>query len=105
MCKKASPSGEGITALLQLSLIHILKHYAGALCAAFATGGDVTGGNSQFYFVTALPDSVSSGDQQAELTANGYTCLLYTSRSASIISSIVRSGVPSTALDKNSPSM
>ena len=50
-----------------------LKHYTGALCAAFATGGDVTGGNSQFYFVTALPDSVSSGDQQAELTANGYT--------------------------------
>lgn len=50
-----------------------LKHYAGALCAAFATGGDVTGGNSQFYFVTALPDSVRSGDQQAELTANGYT--------------------------------
>ena len=26
-----------------------LKHYAGALCAAFAAGGDVTGGNSQFY--------------------------------------------------------
>ena len=50
-----------------------LKHYAGALCAAFATGGDVTGGNSQFYFVAALPDSVSIGDQQAELTANGYT--------------------------------
>ena len=50
-----------------------LKHYAGALCAAFAAGGDVTGGNSQFYFVTALPDSVSTGDQQAELTANGYT--------------------------------
>ena len=50
-----------------------LKHYAGALCAAFATGGDVTGGNSQFYFVTALPDSVSTGNQQAELTANGYT--------------------------------
>ena len=50
-----------------------LKHYAGALCAAFAAGGDITGGNSQFYFVTALPDSVSSGDQQAELTANGYT--------------------------------
>ena len=24
-----------------------LKHYAGALCAAFAAGGDVTGGNSQ----------------------------------------------------------
>ena len=36
-------------------------------------GGDVTGGNSQFYFVTALPDSVSSSDLQAELTANGYT--------------------------------
>lgn len=50
-----------------------LKHYAGALCAAFAQGGDVTGGNSQFYFVTALPDSVSSGDLQAELTQNGYT--------------------------------
>ena len=50
-----------------------LKHYAGALCAAFAAGGDVTGGNSQFYFVTALPDSVSSSDRQAELAANGYT--------------------------------
>ena len=50
-----------------------LKHYAGALCAAFAAGGDATGGNSQFYFVTALPDSVSSSDLQAELTANGYT--------------------------------
>ena len=37
-----------------------LKHYAGALCAAFAAGGDVQGGNSQFYFVTALPDSASS---------------------------------------------
>ena len=49
-----------------------LKHYAGALCAAFAQGGDVTGGNSQFYFVAALPDSVSS-DQQAELAQNGYT--------------------------------
>ena len=36
-------------------------------------GGDATGGNSQFYFVTALPDSVSSSDLQAELTANGYT--------------------------------
>ena len=33
----------------------------------------MTGGNSQFYFVTALPDSVSSSDLQAELTANGYT--------------------------------
>ena len=36
-------------------------------------GGDATGGNSQFYFVTALPDSVSSSDLQAELTASGYT--------------------------------
>ena len=35
-----------------------LRHYAGALCAAFAQGGEVTGGNSQFYFVTALPNSV-----------------------------------------------
>ena len=50
-----------------------LKHYAGALCAAFAAGGDVQGGNSQFYFVTALPDSVSSEEQQAELAQNGYT--------------------------------
>ena len=50
-----------------------LKHYAGALCAAFAQGGEVSGGNSQFYFVAALPDSVSSGDQQTELTQNGYT--------------------------------
>ena len=48
------------------------KHYAGALCAAFATGGDQTGGNSQFYFVTALPDSVDEAQQQ-ELAANGYT--------------------------------
>ena len=50
-----------------------LKHYAGALCAAFAAGGDVQGGNSQFYFVTALPDSASSEEQQAELAQNGYT--------------------------------
>ncbi len=49
-----------------------LKHYAGALCAAFATGGDVTGGNSQFYFVAALPSSVDEA-QQADLAANGYT--------------------------------
>ena len=33
----------------------------------------MSGGNSQFYFVAALPDSVSSGDQQTELTQNGYT--------------------------------
>ena len=59
-----------------------LKHYAGALCAAFAAGGDVTGGNSQFYFVTALPDSVSSSDRQAELTANGYTGLRRRGRAA-----------------------
>lgn len=49
-----------------------LKHYAGALCAAFATGGDVSGGNSQFYFVTALPDSVDK-DQQQSLADNGYS--------------------------------
>lgn len=49
-----------------------LKHYAGALCAAFATGGDVTGGNSQFYFVAALPDSVDK-TQQDQLTQNGYS--------------------------------
>lgn len=44
-----------------------LKHYAGALCAAFAEKG----GNSQFYFVTALPglDDAARG----ELSANGYT--------------------------------
>lgn len=49
-----------------------LKHYAGALCAAFATGGERTGGNSQFYFVQALPDSVDEAQQQA-LAQNGYT--------------------------------
>lgn len=49
-----------------------LKHYAGALCTAFAQGGEVSGGNSQFYFVTALPDSVDT-DQQTALTQNGYT--------------------------------
>ncbi len=49
-----------------------LKHYAGALCAAFASGGDVTGGNSQFYFVTALPDSVDQ-TQQEQLAQNGYS--------------------------------
>ena len=49
-----------------------LKHYAGALCAAFASGGDVTGGNSQFYFVQALPDSVDKTQQEA-LAQNGYS--------------------------------
>ena len=49
-----------------------LKHYAGALCAAFATGGEEEGGNSQFYFVTALPDSVDKTTQE-ELAANGYS--------------------------------
>lgn len=49
-----------------------LKHYAGALCAAFASGGDVTGGNSQFYFVAALPDSVDK-TQQEQLAGNGYS--------------------------------
>ncbi len=45
-----------------------LHHYAGALCAAFAE----TGGNSQFYFVTALPDSVDTAMQE-DLRAHGYT--------------------------------
>lgn len=49
-----------------------LKHYAGALCAAFASGGESTGGNSQFYFVAALPDSVDNA-QQEQLAQNGYT--------------------------------
>ena len=49
-----------------------LKHYAGALCAAFASGGEEEGGNSQFYFVTAMPDSVDK-TMQEELAANGYT--------------------------------
>lgn len=49
-----------------------LRHYAGALCAAFAQGGQVTGGNSQFYFVTALPDSVDETMQQ-QLRDNGYS--------------------------------
>lgn len=45
-----------------------LKHYAGALCAAFAE----TGGQSQFYFVTALPSSVDKATQ-AQLSEQGYT--------------------------------
>lgn len=45
-----------------------LRHYAGALCAAFSAEG----GNSQFYFVTALPDSVGSA-MQAELQNHGYS--------------------------------
>ena len=49
-----------------------LRHYAGALCAAFAQGGEVTGGNSQFYFVTALPNSVDETMQQ-QLRDNGYS--------------------------------
>lgn len=49
-----------------------LRHYTGALCAAFASGGDAEGGTSQFYFVTALPDSVDKATQE-ELAANGYT--------------------------------
>ena len=49
-----------------------LRHYAGALCAAFAQGGEVTGGNSQFYFVTALPYSVDETMQQ-QLRDNGYS--------------------------------
>lgn len=49
-----------------------LRHYTGALCAAFASGGESEGGNSQFYFVTALPNSVDK-TMQEELAANGYT--------------------------------
>lgn len=48
-----------------------LRHYAGALCAAFAAGGEREGGNSQFYFVAALPNSVNQTIQD-ELAANGY---------------------------------
>lgn len=48
-----------------------LRHYAGALCAA-TTKGDPNSGQSQFYFVTALPDSVDE-EMQAQLTENGYT--------------------------------
>lgn len=49
-----------------------LRHYAGALCAAFATGGEATGGNSQFYFVAALPGSVDAAAQE-QLAQNGYS--------------------------------
>lgn len=49
-----------------------LRHYAGALCAAFAANGTVSGGNSQFYFVTALPGSVDKAMQQ-QMAENGYT--------------------------------
>lgn len=45
-----------------------LRHYSGALCAAFAE----TGGNSQFYFVTAMPDSVDKAMQQ-QLAEQGYS--------------------------------
>ena len=48
-----------------------LRHYAGALCAA-TTKGDPNSGESQFYFVTALPDSVDEAMQQ-QLKDNGYT--------------------------------
>ena len=50
-----------------------LRHYTGALCAAWATGADGAhaGGNSQFYFVTALPGSVGR-ELQEQLTAAGY---------------------------------
>lgn len=48
-----------------------LRHYAGALCAA-TTKGNPNSGQSQFYFVTALPDSVGE-EMQAQLTENGYT--------------------------------
>lgn len=48
-----------------------LRHYAGALCAA-TTKGDPNSGESQFYFVTALPDSVGE-EMQSQLAENGYT--------------------------------
>lgn len=44
-----------------------LRHYAGALCAAFSAQG----GTGQFYFVAALPDSIGKARRQ-ELTENGY---------------------------------
>lgn len=49
-----------------------LRHYAGALCAAFAQGGERQGGTGQFYFVTALPGSVESAAQEQLLQA-GYS--------------------------------
>ena len=48
-----------------------LRHYAGALCLA-TVAGDANSGSSQFYFVTALPDSVDE-EMQSQLSANGYT--------------------------------
>jgi peptidyl-prolyl cis-trans isomerase B (cyclophilin B) len=48
-----------------------LRHYSGALCAAF-TQGDTNSGESQFYFVTALPDSVDTAMQDT-LKQNGYS--------------------------------
>ena len=54
------------------TLFAALAACAGALCAAFAQGGEVTGGNSQFYFVTALPNSVDETMQQ-QLRDNGYS--------------------------------
>lgn len=45
-----------------------LRHYAGALCAAFSASG----GNSQFYFVTALPGSIDKAMRE-ELAAHGYS--------------------------------
>ena len=49
-----------------------LCHYAGALCAAFASGGEAEGGTGQFYFVAALPGSVNRAMRE-ELAANGYS--------------------------------
>ena len=48
-----------------------LRHYAGALCAAM-TPGTPESGESQFYFVTALPGSVDEA-MQTQLKDNGYT--------------------------------
>ena len=44
-----------------------LRHYAGALCAAFSAQG----GTGQFYFVQALPDSVDK-TLQSQLAEAGY---------------------------------
>lgn len=51
-----------------------LRHYAGALCAAWAAGSESRqqGGNSQFYFVAAGPDSVDAALRE-QMTEQGYS--------------------------------
>ncbi len=73
----ATGTGEGASTIwgnnpFPLEADDSLRHYAGALCAAFAQGGEVEGGTGQFYFVTALPNSVNKAMRE-ELAANGYT--------------------------------